>query len=75
MSDAASLRTLLARVDATAPAIQSTAGAMMKHYDRSTGVAVVEWRNALHNANHRDKWLPLLYVGTFFKESGNTTVQ
>ena len=41
MSDANSLRALLIRVDATAPSIQSAAGAMMKHYDRSAGVAVV----------------------------------
>ncbi|CAB9505859.1 Regulation of nuclear pre-mRNA domain-containing protein 1A [Seminavis robusta] len=61
MADAGSLRSNLARVDATAPAIQSSAAQMMKHYDRSPGVAVVEWRNALHNAR-RDQWLPLLYV-------------
>ena len=56
-----SLRTLLTRVDATAPAIQSSAAAMMKLYDRSPEVAVVEWRNALHNSTP-GQWLPLLYV-------------
>jgi hypothetical protein len=61
MSDAASLRSLLTRTDASAPAIQATAGAMMKHYDKSSGVAVVEWRNALHQARI-DQHLPLLYV-------------
>lgn len=33
----------------------------MKHYDKSPGVAVVEWRNALHQARP-DQYLPLLYV-------------
>ena len=33
----------------------------MKHYDKSPGVAVVEWRNALHQARP-DQHLPLLYV-------------
>jgi CID domain len=62
MSDtASSLRSLLTRTDASAPAIQATAGAMMKHYDKSAGVAVVEWRNALHQARI-DQHLPLLYV-------------
>lgn len=61
MSDANSLRTILTRVDATAPGIQGSASAMMKHYDRSSGVAVVEWRNALHNAQ-REQWIPLIYV-------------
>jgi hypothetical protein len=61
MADASSLRTLLRKTDATAPAIQATAGAMMKHYDRSPAVAVTEWRNALHQAR-LDQHLPLLYV-------------
>lgn len=61
MSDASSLRTLLRKTDGSAPAIQQTAGAMMKHYDKSAGVAVVEWRNALHQAR-LDQHLPLLYV-------------
>jgi hypothetical protein len=61
MSDAASLRSLLSRTDVTAPAIQASAGAMMRHYDKSPGVAVVEWRNALHQARP-DQHLPLLYV-------------
>ena len=33
----------------------------MKHYDKSSGVAVTEWRNALHQAR-QDQHLPLLYV-------------
>jgi hypothetical protein len=61
MSDALSLRSLLRKIDGSAPAIQATAGAMMKHYDKSSGVAVVEWRNALHQARG-DQHLPLLYV-------------
>jgi hypothetical protein len=61
MSDAASLRMLLQKTDVSAPAIQAAAGAMMKHYDKSTQVAVVEWRNALHQAR-QDQHLPLLYV-------------
>ena len=61
MSDANSLRALLSRVDGDAPTIQGAAGAMMKHYDRSPGVAVVQWRDALHNSKP-SQWLPLLYV-------------
>lgn len=61
MNDDSSLRALLSRVDGTAPAIQKAAGAMMKHYDRSPGVAVAEWRNALQNAA-LPQLLPLLYV-------------
>ena len=61
MADASSLRTLLRKVDMSAPAIQGAAGAMMKHYDRSSAVAVTEWRNALHQARP-DQHLPLLYV-------------
>jgi hypothetical protein len=49
------------RIDASAPAIHNTANAMMKHYDRSTSVAVLEWRNCLSTAR-RDQFLPLLYV-------------
>jgi hypothetical protein len=61
MSDAASLRTLLARVDGSQPAIQAGASAMMKHYTSSAGVAVNEWRNALQAAT-QEQLLPLLYV-------------
>lgn len=61
MSDASSLRSLLKRTDLTAPAIQGSAGAMMKHYDKSAGVAVTEWRNALQQARE-EQYLPLLYV-------------
>ena len=55
------LRDYLQRIDLSAPAIQGAAGAMMKHYDKSPGVAVVEWRNALHHARV-EQYLPLLYV-------------
>jgi len=61
MSDAATLRQLLSRIDGSAPAIQKAAGAMMKHYDRSAAVAVTEWRNCLQTAR-KDQLLPLLYV-------------
>jgi hypothetical protein len=61
MSDAASLRDLLARVDGTAPSIHAAAGGMMRHYDRSAGVAVNEWRNALQTARPQ-MLLSLLYV-------------
>lgn len=60
-ADAVSLRMLLGRIDSSAPAIQAAAAAMMKHYDKSAGVAVVEWRNCLHNCR-RDQLMPLLYV-------------
>eukprot|EP00535_Pseudo-nitzschia_heimii_P013444 CAMPEP_0197196114 /NCGR_PEP_ID=MMETSP1423-20130617/32181_1 /TAXON_ID=476441 /ORGANISM="Pseudo-nitzschia heimii, Strain UNC1101" /LENGTH=462 /DNA_ID=CAMNT_0042649887 /DNA_START=530 /DNA_END=1918 /DNA_ORIENTATION=+ len=56
-----SLRSHLQRIDMSAPAIQGAAGAMMKHYDKSPGVAVGEWRNALIQARG-DQYLPLLYV-------------
>ena len=59
--DASSLRGYLQRIDGSAPAIQGAAGAMMKHYDKSPGVAVVEWRNALMQAQGH-QFLPLLYV-------------
>ena len=59
--DASSLRGYLQRIDVSAPAIQGAAGAMMKHYDKSPGVAVVEWRNALMQARE-NQFLPLLYV-------------
>ncbi|KAL3931411.1 MAG: hypothetical protein SGBAC_011322 [Bacillariaceae sp.] len=55
------IRSLLSRLDGSAPSIQSAAGAMMKHYDKSASVAVTEWRNAVHQARH-DQHLPLLYV-------------
>lgn len=61
MSDASTLRSVLKRTDLAAPAIQSAAGAMMKHYDKSAGVAVTEWRNALQQAQE-EQFLPLLYV-------------
>jgi hypothetical protein len=55
------LRGLLKGINLTAPAIQGAAGAMMKHYDKSAGLAVTEWRNALQQARE-DQYLPLLYV-------------
>eukprot|EP00934_Nitzschia_sp_Nitz4_P007729 Nitzschia sp. Nitz4//scaffold179_size51476//21451//22833//NITZ4_006926-RA/size51476-processed-gene-0.42-mRNA-1//1//CDS//3329539216//7719//frame0 len=61
MSDASTLRMLLRQTDGSAPSIQQAAAAMMKHYDKSPGVSVVEWRNALHQAR-LDQHLPLLYV-------------
>ena len=61
MADAANLRVVLAQTDVTADAIQQAARAMMKQYDRSTVVAVTEWRNVLHQARP-DQHLPLLYV-------------
>ena len=57
----APLRELLRKIDGTAPLIQGCAGAMMKLYDRASGVAVVEWRNALQQARP-DQLVPLLYV-------------
>ena len=62
MTDALSLRQLFQKTDGTAPAIQATAGAMMKHYDKSPQVAVTEWRNALMKATKADQQLALLYV-------------
>eukprot|EP00542_Grammatophora_oceanica_P013945 CAMPEP_0194031374 /NCGR_PEP_ID=MMETSP0009_2-20130614/4560_1 /TAXON_ID=210454 /ORGANISM="Grammatophora oceanica, Strain CCMP 410" /LENGTH=438 /DNA_ID=CAMNT_0038671515 /DNA_START=138 /DNA_END=1454 /DNA_ORIENTATION=- len=56
-----SLQAVLSRTDMTAPAIQASAGAMMRHYDRSAGVAVNEWRNGLQTCR-QDQLLPLLYV-------------
>lgn len=56
-----SLHSALSRIDMSAPAIQQAAGAMMKHYDRSAGTAVTEWRNSLQIARD-DQLLPLLYV-------------
>mmetsp|Transcript_7269 Transcript_7269/g.14929 ORF Transcript_7269/g.14929 Transcript_7269/m.14929 type:complete len:511 (+) Transcript_7269:250-1782(+) len=60
--DASSLRGYLQRIDGSAPSIQGAAGAMMKHYDKSPGVAVGEWRNALIQARGDHQYLPLLYV-------------
>jgi hypothetical protein len=55
------LRQLLQRTDGSAPSIQASAAAMMRHYDKSPGVAVTEWRNSLQHAR-MDQHLPLLYV-------------
>lgn len=59
--DRNSLQSVLRQVDMSAPAIQAAAGAMMKHYDRTAGMAINEWRSALHAASP-DQLLPLLYV-------------
>ena len=56
-----SLRSYLQNIEGSAPSIQGAAGALMKHYDRSPGVAVGEWRNALFQATP-SQYLPLLYV-------------
>lgn len=61
MSDVGALRRVLQGTDASAPAIQGAAGAMMKHYDKSPVVAVNEWRQVLHQGRP-DQFLPLLYV-------------
>jgi len=61
MADAANIRSVLSQTDGSAEAIQQAARAMMKQYDRSTIIAVTEWRNVLHQARS-DQYLPLLYV-------------
>lgn len=59
--DSATLRSILAKTDGSAPAIKNSAGAMMRLYDTSAGVAVSEWRNALQTCKPH-QLLPLLYV-------------
>ena len=60
MGDATSLRSKLTATDLSAPAIQSSASAMMKFYDSPT-TAVTEWRNVLQSCQ-TSQLLPLLYV-------------
>ena len=59
--DSTALRSILLKIDGSAPSIHQAAGAMMRLYDKGTGVAVSEWRNALQSCR-TDQLLPLLYV-------------
>jgi hypothetical protein len=59
--DSTALRSILVKVDGSAPAIHQAAGAMMRFYDKGAGVAVSEWRNALQGCRP-DQLLSLLYV-------------
>eukprot|EP00563_Minutocellus_polymorphus_P013413 CAMPEP_0181064662 /NCGR_PEP_ID=MMETSP1070-20121207/24314_1 /TAXON_ID=265543 /ORGANISM="Minutocellus polymorphus, Strain NH13" /LENGTH=452 /DNA_ID=CAMNT_0023144979 /DNA_START=155 /DNA_END=1513 /DNA_ORIENTATION=+ len=62
MGDTASLRTVLSQTDMSQPAIQSSAAAMMKFYDKTAApLAVSEWRSQLQSCR-LDQLLPLLYV-------------
>jgi len=59
--DSASLRKILLRTNMTPGAIQSSAGAIMGHYDRIPSIAVDEWRQCL-TICEKSQLLPLLYV-------------
>jgi hypothetical protein len=59
--DSATLRSILAKTDGSKPGIENAAGAMMRLYDTSPGVAVSEWRNTLQTCQPQ-QLLPLLYV-------------
>lgn len=59
--DSTALRSILVKIDGSAPSIHQAAGAMMRLYDKGAGVAVSEWRNALQSCR-TDQLLPLLYV-------------
>jgi len=59
--DSATLRSILAKTDGSAPAIKNSAAAMMRLYDTSAAVAVSEWRNTLQTCQPH-QLLPLLYV-------------
>ena len=62
MGDTANLRNLLSQTDMSQPAIQSSAAAMMKFYDKNAApLAVSEWRSQLQSCRP-DQLLPLLYV-------------
>ena len=62
MGDTAHLRTVLSQTDMSQPAIQSSAAAMMKFYDKNAApLAVSEWRSQLQSCRP-DQLLPLLYV-------------
>ena len=62
MGDTANLRSLLSQTDMSQPAIQSSAAAMMKFYDKNAApLAVSEWRSQLQSCRP-DQLLPLLYV-------------
>jgi hypothetical protein len=58
--DATALRAKLSSTDMTAPAIQSSAAAMMSFYE-APAIAVSEWRNVLQSCQSC-QLLPLLYV-------------
>jgi len=58
----ASLHETLCNVDGSQPSIHNAAAAMMRHYDKSAGVAVNAWRNCLYATKSPDKLLPLLYI-------------
>jgi hypothetical protein len=58
----ASLHTTLTSIDGSQPSIHAAAAAMMRHYDKSPGVAVNEWRNCLYATKSSSKLLPLLYI-------------
>ena len=62
MGDTAHLRTVLSQTDMSQPAIQSSAAAMIKFYDKNAApLAVSEWRSQLQSCRP-DQLLPLLYV-------------
>ena len=61
MGEVDNLRNLLARADLSAPSIQGAAAQMMKMYDRSSTLAVNEWRNQLQSCS-TSQYIPLLYV-------------
>ena len=61
MASDSNLRSILSRVDASAPTIQQAAGAMMKQYDKSVVGAVNAWRDVLHQAPPKQH-MPLLFV-------------
>lgn len=61
MGEVDNLRKSLSRADLSSPSIQGAAAAMMKMYDRSSTLAVNEWRNQLQSCS-TTQYLPLLYV-------------
>ena len=58
----ASLHSILSTVDGSQPSIHAAAAAMMRHYDKSAGVAVNEWRSCLYSITSATQILPLLYI-------------
>lgn len=61
MGDASSLRQALSQTNNDANTIQSSASFMMRLYDKSSLLAVSEWRNTLQSCQ-TSQLLPLLYV-------------
>jgi len=61
MGDASSLRQALSQTSNEANTIQSSASFMMRLYDKSSLLAVSEWRNTLQSCQ-TSQLLPLLYV-------------